>query len=195
MAGTTCSTPTEYLEELRACLGRLDPAALDRYVDCIVRAWREDRAVWLFGNGGSASCASHHVADYVKTAQVDGCRRLRAFSLVDNTEMLTALGNDESYDEIFVHALETYARAGDVAVAISCSGNSENVLRAARWAREHALVVAALTGFDGGRLGPLADIHVNIPHTNFGVIEDIQLSLGHVVTQALQSTVAAEERR
>ena len=130
MAGSITANADEYLEKLGAMLAQVDREAIDAYADVLFRAWKDDRAVCVFGNGGSAACASHHVSDYVKTAEVEGQRRLRAFCLSDNTPMMSAIGNDLSYDDIFVHQLESYARPGDVAVAISCSGNSPNVLKA-----------------------------------------------------------------
>jgi len=170
-------------------LETVDGDAIDRYADVLFDAWKDDRAVYVFGNGGSAFCASHHVSDYVKTAQVDGQHRLRAFSLCDNMGILTAIGNDIGYDDIFVHPLESYAKSGDVAVAISCSGNSPNVVKACEWARAHDMTVVAITGFDGGKLGPLADVHINFASDNYGFVEDLQQSVGHNVAQRLKSRV------
>jgi len=192
MAGSITSSATQYLDTLRAMLETVDREAIDAYADLLFEAWKADRQVFVFGNGGSAFCASHHVSDYVKTAQVEGQHRLRAFGLADNTGMLTAIGNDLGYDDIFVHQLETYAKPGDMAVAISCSGNSPNVVKACEWAREHEMPVVALTGFKGGKLGLLADIHINFDSDNYGIVEDMQQSVGHNVTQRLQSRVLEE---
>ncbi len=192
MPGKTCLSAGEYISTLTEMLGRVDVQAIDAYVDLLFNAWKDDRAVYVFGNGGSASCASHHVADYVKTAQVEGQRRLRAFSLVDNTEMMTAIGNDMSYDDIFTHTLETYAKSGDIAVAISCSGNSLNVVRGCELARKMGLTTVALTGFSGGKVGGLVDLHINFPSENFGIVEDLQLAVGHIIAQSLQHKVSNE---
>ena len=187
---TMCSSAKDYIGKMSELLALIDRSAIDAYAELLFGAWAEDRAVYVFGNGGSASCASHHVADYVKTAQVAGQRRLRAFGLTDNVEMLTALGNDDDYEAIFVHPLQTYARAGDIAVAISASGNSPNVVQACRWAREHGMKNVAITGFDGGKIGSLADLHINIPSDNYGLIEDMQLAVGHIVSQLLHGSVS-----
>lgn len=189
MAGHVCSTAESYLTRMGDLLGSLDRAAIDRYADLLMEVWLRDGCVFVFGNGGSASCASHHVADYVKTASVDGQRRLRAMSLVDNKEMLTAIGNDIGYDDIFLHQLESFAKAGDVAVAISCSGNSPNVVSACQWAKSVGIGTVAVTGFKGGELGSLADIHINIPDDNYGIVEDLQLAVGHMVAQRLHCRV------
>jgi len=192
MAGSMTKTAAAYLDELRHTLGRLDGTHIDAYADLLYQAWKRNSSAYVFGNGGSASCASHHVADYVKTAQVDGQRRLRAFSLADNKEMLTAIGNDIDYDSIFIHPLETYAEPGDVAIGISCSGNSTNVVNAFRWAKANDMHLVAITGFDGGEIGRIADIHINIPNDNYGIIEDLQLSVGHMVSQRLCMLVRNE---
>jgi D-sedoheptulose 7-phosphate isomerase len=149
------------------------------------------RRVFVFGNGGSALTASHHVADYVKTASVQGQPRLQAFWLNDNGGLLTAVGNDLSYDDIFRWPLEAYARPGDIAVAISASGNSLNVVRACRWARSRNLLVVCLTGFSGGKLAELADIHIHFPCDNFGVIEDLHMAVGHIAAQSLRCRILA----
>ena len=191
MAGSIVSTAAAYFEHAAATMKQLDAKAIDAYSELLFNAWRDKRRVLVFGNGGSAYTSSHHVTDYVKTASVDGARRLDAISLVDNYGLTTALGNDISYDETFVYPLQSFARPGDLAVAISCSGNSPNVVKACEWAKANGLTVVAITGFAGGKIGKLADVHVNIPSDNYGVIEDLQMSVGHVAAQALKTRVAS----
>jgi D-sedoheptulose 7-phosphate isomerase len=188
---TTCATAADYFRVLQETITHSQLAAIDAYADSLFDAWREKRRVFVFGNGGSAATASHHVADYVKTASVDGRPRLRAFCLNDNVALLTALGNDISYDETFRWPLEAYAEPGDLCVAISSSGNSPNVVNACRWARANGLTVVAITGFQGGKIGELADIHIHFPADNYGVVEDLQLSAGHIAAQTLQRKIAA----
>ena len=115
-----------------------------------------------------------------------GKRRLRASNLGDNVGLATAIANDINYEAVFSYVLETHARPGDVAVAISASGNSPNVVKACEWARANGMKVAALTGFTGGRIAPLADVHVHIPSDNYGLVEDLQLAVGHMAAQSLQ---------
>jgi D-sedoheptulose 7-phosphate isomerase len=192
MAGSIVSSARSYIDEMTQVLGAVDPTPIDALADCIFQAWRDGRRVFVFGNGGSAYNASHLVTDLVKTAAVDGQRRLAAFSLVDNAGLTTAIGNDIGYDETFSYPLESYAQAGDVAIAISCSGNSPNVLRACRWAREHGLTVVALTGFAGGKVKEMADIHINVPSTNYGIMEDLHMSVGHTIAQLLKSRITEQ---
>jgi D-sedoheptulose 7-phosphate isomerase len=191
MAATLCRSTSDYMGQLSALLSRLDCRGIDAFAQALFDAWREDRRVFVFGNGGSAFTASHYVCDLVKTAAVDGQKRLRAFGLADNTGLTTAIGNDLSYEDAFVYPREAYAQKGDIAVAISASGNSPNVLKACQWAREHGLSVVAITGFSGGRVKALADIHINIPSDNFGLVEDLHLSVGHIAAQMLHQRVAA----
>lgn len=183
MAGSMITTPAEYVAELARAAATIDQRAVRRYADTLFDAWTHDRQVLIFGNGGSHANASHTVADFVKTAMVDGKRRLRALCMSDNLPMLTALGNDMGYDTTFSFPLETYGRHGDLAVAISCSGNSPNILRAAESAKKIGMTLVALTGMKGGKVGPMADIHINVASDNFGVIEDLHMSVGHITAQ------------
>lgn len=192
MAGSTVTNAQQYLDAMRDLLARVDPAPIDAYAALLVQAWRDARRVFVFGNGGSAYNASHHVTDYVKTASVPGRRRLFALSMTDNVGLLTAVGNDLSYDQSLSYPLESYAQPGDIAVAISCSGNSPNILHACQWARDHGLRVVALTGFAGGKVVPLADIHINIPSDNYGLIEDLHMSIGHIAAQSLHNALQRE---
>ena len=191
MAGTTCTTAEAYLANMRNVLGSIDASQIDAFADVLFDAWRRDRRVFVFGNGGSAHTASHFTTDFMKTGAVVGQKRLQCFSLADNCGLITALGNDISFDDVFVYLLSTYADAGDVAVAISCSGDSPNVLRACQWAGANGLTLVCLSGFSGGKMAAYADLHINIPHDNYGLIEDLHLSIGHIVTQELQAKVQA----
>jgi phosphoheptose isomerase len=192
MAGTTAREAGGYLAELTRAAAAMDQAAVDAYGDLLFETWRQGGTVFILGNGGSASNASHHVADAVKTAMVKGRPRLKALSLADNVELMTAISNDISYDDVFRFQLESYAEPGDVAVAISCSGNSPNVLHAVEWARGRGLRTVGLTGCSGGRLGGMVDIRIHVPSDNYGVIEDLHLSVGHMAAQRLQARVAGE---
>jgi len=192
MPENICDGAKPYFDQITQILGQTDSQAIDAFAGLLHDAWRDDRQVFVMGNGGSAFTASHHVCDYVKTAAVDGQRRLRAISLVDNTGLITALGNDISYDDIFRYTLESYGKAGDLAIAISCSGNSPNVLEACRWAKDNGLTVVVLTGFAGGKLKDLSHLHINVPSDNYGVIEDVHMSIGHIAAQMLKTRVMSE---
>ena len=194
MAGSITHSAEQYFTALAGILPCIDQASIRRFADVLYDTWWENRRAFIFGNGGSASTAGHYVCDMVKNTAAEGKPRLQVLSLADNLALLTALGNDISYDEIFRYPLASYARTGDVAVAITASGNSPNVLRACEWAREHGLFVVALTGFSGGKVRELCDLHINIPSDNYGIIEDLHLSVNHIVSQMLKTRIAAETK-
>ena len=147
----------DYLDRLQAELDRVDREAIRRLADLIHDVWDGGRSVFFFGNGGSATTASHLAEDLGKnclqeTVSRDKATRLKVMSLTDNTGWITALGNDLGYDRIFAEQLMHYGAPGDLAVAISGSGNSPNILAAVEWANANGLVTFGMTGFDGGRL-------------------------------------------
>jgi D-sedoheptulose 7-phosphate isomerase len=147
--------------------------------------------VFLIGNGGSAATASHMMNDLNKFTQAPGKSRLRALALTDNVPLMTAWGNDAAYEDVFVEPLLNFMRQGDVLIAISASGNSANVVKAARVAREHGLQVIALTGDRGGRLAEMADLVVRVPSPLIGQQEDGHMILDHVIAGALRERIAA----
>jgi D-sedoheptulose 7-phosphate isomerase len=189
MAGTYCRCAKKYVEEFTTILRALDTDAIEAFADLLFDTWKENRQAFFFGNGGSASTASHHVLDLVKTGAVEGQRHLRAFGMNDNMGILTAVANDADYRQSFSFPLGVYSQPGDVAVAISCSGNSPNIVHACELARDRRLTVVALTGFKGGKIAEIADIHINVPSENYGIIEDLHLSVGHMVAQVLKCKV------
>src|SRR3954465_15728650 len=191
MAGTISKTAASYIAEMSRALAQIDANATERFAEIVFNAWRDNHQVFVLGYGGSAYTSSHFVTDLVKTASVEGKKRLHAISLVDNVGLTTAIGNDISYEEIFRFPLVSYARSGDIAIAISCSGNSPNLLRACEWARENGLTVIALTGFAGGKVKNLAHLHINVPSENYGAIEDLHLSIAHIAAQGLKSRIEA----
>lgn len=189
---TTCTAARDYLNLVKSLADAVDADSIDKLTNVLFEAWKEDRQVFVFGNGGSAAAASHYVTDFIKTSSVPGKRLLRTFCLSDNIPMLTAIGNDIGYDQIFEYPLSAYAKPKDVALAISGSGTSKNVVKACQWAKEHDLVLVSLTGFDGGIIGPMADLNINIPSNNYGAIEDYSMLICHIVAQSLQALVARE---
>lgn len=192
MTYKTCSSASSYLADMKQLIPKIDCSIIDSLSEKLFDGWRHDRQVLILGNGGSAYTASHFVTDLIKTAAVDGARRVRAISLVDNYGMTTAIGNDIAYDQTLVYPLESYGREHDLAIAISCSGNSPNVVAACHWAKKHGVTLACLTGFSGGRIAELADLHINVPSDNYGLIEDLHLSIGHMISQSLKARVTAE---
>ena len=161
---------------------RLDLVALDRIARVIETAQAASRFIWVCGNGGSAATSAHIGCDFGKTASVPGRRPLKAVSLCENTAFMTAIGNDLSFDETFSRQIENVVGKGDVVVIISGSGNSPNLLRAAKAAHARDAKVVSLLGFDGGKLKALSDEFLLIPSDQYGVVEDMHMSIAHVLT-------------
>lgn len=160
---------------------RLDLGAIAALADALMEAERAGRRIYVMGNGGSAAAASHIATDLSKTASVPRRPRLRCLSLSENLALLTAISNDLSFEDVFSYQLENLLEPRDVTLFVSGSGNSPNLLKAARLARARGAVSAALLGFDGGKLRRLVDIPVWIPSDQYGVIEDMHLGVGHIL--------------
>ena len=146
----------------------------------ICMAFEEGRKALLFGNGGSAADAQHIAAEWVGRFLRER-RPLPAIALTTDTSILTAVGNDYGFDQIFARQVRALGRRGDIAIAISTSGNSPNVLLAADAARELGMITVALTGGNGGKLGPKADYHLNVPHTVSAQVQEVHIMIGHIL--------------
>jgi D-sedoheptulose 7-phosphate isomerase len=179
-----------YLQEVSVCLKRLPFAQIDRVTDVLWNAYQDNRAVYLFGNGGSAALASHCACDLGKGTVVDDRRRFRVLALTDNVPLMTAWANDARYEDIFAEQLRTFLQADDVVFAISCSGNSLNVVNALRVAREIGAFTVGLTGFQGGKMRSLCDLCIVAPSENMQVIEDVHLSVTHSIFTSFRERLA-----
>ncbi|MBI4345226.1 MAG: SIS domain-containing protein [Elusimicrobia bacterium] len=160
----------------------LDVEGVGRLAAWIVESEKKGRTVYVMGNGGSAATASHIATDLSKTAHVAGRPPIKCVSLADNVPFITAIGNDLSFDDIFSRQLENLLGAGDVVLLISGSGNSPNLLKAAALARSRGAKTAALLGFDGGKLKGAVDLALLVSSDQYGVIEDLHMSIGHILT-------------
>lgn len=189
----------EYLDSYRqrivAVLEGIDLTAVSAAVDLIFDAWNSRALVLIAGNGGSASTASHCANDLAKATRVADRLPMRALSITDNASLMTALANDDGFERIFSHQMETLFRPGDVLIAISASGNSPNIVDAARHALDHDGKVIALTGFGGGKLAEIADVTVHAPteHGEYGPVEDVHLIVNHMLTGCLLDRIRAAE--
>ncbi|MDR7540382.1 MAG: SIS domain-containing protein [Armatimonadota bacterium] len=181
--------PSRYINSLADALLRLPGEALARVEEVLFQAWRQGRTIFIAGNGGSSSTASHLANDLNKGAAVPGWPRFRAIALTDNVPLITAWANDTSYDRIFVEQMANFLRPGDVFVAISGSGNSANIVAALRWARKAGAVTVGLTGGDGGELQGLADVSVVVPTDVMEQIEDMHLVIAHALCTSLRARI------
>ncbi len=177
----TKDTLTFYETELTRAILAIDDGEMDKAVSLLLGAYREDRQIFIFGNGGSASTANHFVCDFGKNAIQGDKRRFRILSLSDNIEKITALGNDIAFAEIFREQMKNLMRSGDVAIAISASGNSPNVVNACEYARQIGGKLIVLAGFSGGKIAPMADAALVSDMQSYERIEDLHLILLHMI--------------
>ena len=175
-----------YFDQGKAATASVDPEKLEAALACLDAAYERGGTVYVCGNGGSASISNHLVCDHSKGGQTDTDLKPKVVSLSTNMEMITAIANDISFDDIFIYQLRTLAEDGDVLLTISSSGDSENIVRAARWAKEKGLDVIAFTGFDGGRSAKLATVNLHVEGDNYGVVEDTHQSLMHILAQYIR---------
>ena len=167
---------------------KCDPRAFQAGIDLVAAAFNEGKQIITCGNGGSAYAASHYITDWNKMVNLATGRKFRGMSLCDNLGMVTAFGNDVSFDEIFAGQLKGILGAGDLVIAISGSGNSRNVVRAIEYANESGAVTLAVVGYDGGALKRIAQHSVWVPCVDMQLCEDIHLMFGHMVMKALCGT-------
>lgn len=178
-----------YLKDVIACLDEIrknNAEFFDEFATILLKARKEKRTIFFCGNGGSASTASHFTSDLAKGTIVDGAPRFKALSLADNIPQMLAWGNDSCYEDIFVEQLKNLMEPGDVLVGISGSGNSENVLRAVKYAKKMRGKTIGLTGFDGGKLNDMVDLCLVVPVHYMQKIEDVHMLVDHLVTSLIR---------
>src|SRR5437763_1523427 len=180
-----------YLTELESVLRRISRDDVGRVVDILVDAWTARRTVFIIGNGGSAATASHMMNDINKFTIVEGLHRFRCIALTDNVPLMTAIGNDLSYVDVFVEPMRNLFDDRDLLIAISASGNSPNIVKAVEYAKGRGATVIGLCGHPGGRLAQLADLKVIIPSDRIGQQEDGHMILDHVISAALRERLLA----
>ena len=170
-----------YRNLLIETLNGLDLSRVDEAIAWLTQARDAGRTIFMTGNGGSAASASHFVCDMLKGASYQKEKRFRILSLHDNMPTLTAYSNDVDYHDAALEQLKNFAVAGDVVIAISGSGNSPNVLRAMEYANSIGCRTIALTGRDGGKLGPLAQLQIHTSEPHMGRIEDAHMIALHMI--------------
>jgi len=175
------SFPEQYKAELFKAIETVDLEKVGKAIEVLSRARDEGRQIFVCGNGGSASNASHFVCDMVKGASFNRSPRFRIMALTDSLPTITAYSNDVSYESIFVEQLKNFARAGDVVMAFSGSGNSPNVLRAIEYANSIGCRTIAFSGRNGGQLGPMAELNIQVSHPHMGRIEDVHMMAMHMI--------------
>ncbi len=183
----------DYFKEINLAASSIDGSKLNEAIEILNNDYTQGSMVISCGNGGSAAIANHLVCDHCKLVRTDTDLVSRIYSLSNTVEIITAIGNDLSYDEIFEYQLKSLAKAGDVLITISSSGDSENIVRAANWAKQNNVPVISLTGFSGGRSAKIADVNLHVSAANYGVIEDVHQSIMHLLAQYIRMTHMEEE--
>jgi D-sedoheptulose 7-phosphate isomerase len=180
----------DYLEHATDILRVLPVDAIEQAVDHIFTAYQADQTIFIIGNGGSAAAAAHLAQDLAKGVVDRTPRRpIRALSLTDNGSFITAVANDESYDSVFTAQLDTFAKAGDVLIAISASGRSRNILQAAALARSRHMSVIAVTGGGPSPLYEASDFAIRVPVVDVGLIEGVHAIILHYVITSLRARI------
>jgi D-sedoheptulose 7-phosphate isomerase len=182
---------TDYIKAQHETLDSIPLEAVEQLVATVRQAWRDDRQIFVIGNGGNAASASHFATDLGKGASDAVGRRFRVITLADNSAWLTALGNDYCFDDVFLRPLQNYARPGDVLLTGSVSGSSPNLVRAFEWAGTHGLHTVAIVGAKRGRLAEVAGQVIVIGDTHYGRVEDAQMTIYHMLCYAFMEGGAA----
>lgn len=177
---------SSYFADIKATLDTLPHEPIVAAIDILHRARIEGRKIFIMGNGGSASTATHFVCDLAKNTRVAGWPHFKVIGLADNMAAFSAYGNDDGYENVFKLQLANLVEPGDVVIGISCSGNSPNVVNAITLANEMGATTIGFTGFHHGKLGPLVDVELHVPGPHIEYMEDLHLLLEHLITKVLR---------
>ncbi|MSU20712.1 MAG: SIS domain-containing protein [Pedosphaera sp.] len=181
---------TNYVRAQKAALDSIPVEAVEKLIGTLQQALKEDRQIFVLGNGGSAANSSHFATDLGKGSSDKLNKRFRVLSLNDNVSWLTALANDYAYEDVFVRQLHNYARPGDVVLALSVTGNSPNVVKAVDWAVKNGLSAIALVGGKRGRAADLAQQVIVIDSEHYGRVEDAHMGICHMLCYAFMENSA-----
>jgi len=188
-----------YLRELEHIIERISKEDIERVIELLYEAWRTGKQVFLAGNGGSASTATHFASDLAKFTSVEGRKRFRAMALTDNVSLVSALTNDLGWENVYVEQLKNLMREGDFLVVISVHGGSgadkagpwsQNLLKAAKFIRDNGGKVVGLAGFDGGILKKMADACIVVPINSTPHVEGFHVVLTHLICARLRELIA-----
>lgn len=174
-----------YYERLTATISQIDRDEIEKAICALKEARDNKRYVFIMGNGGSASTASHFAGDFNKGLSLGREKRFRFLCLNDNAATVLSLANDVAYEAVFVEQLKNFLSDGDVVMAISGSGNSQNVINAVEYAKERGNTVIGLSGYDGGKLKALSDIRLHIPLDDMQIVEDLHMVFDHLMMSIL----------
>jgi len=175
---------SDYIAAEKAAIDSIPVDEVAKAIDTVKGALKEDRQIFVFGNGGSASNCSHFVTDLGKGASDAVGKRFKVMSLNDNVSWMTAIGNDYAYEDIYRRQLENYGQSGDVVLTMSVSGSSPNLVEAVKWAKDNGLHTIALVGGKRGKLAEVATQSIVVDDTHYGRAEDCQMGIAHMICYA-----------
>lgn len=186
-----------FFEEIKKRIAEIDIGKIEQIADVLYSAWKNDRQVFILGNGGSASQASHMAADISKNTlgrvYDPRIKRFRIMALTDNVSLMTAYANDVGYDEVFSQQLRNLINEHDVLIVITGSGNSPNVIRAVEYARDCNAITIGLLGFDGGKIKKMLDYEITVNSSNYGVIETVHPAIHHLMVGYFRQKIDREK--
>ncbi len=175
-----------YITTLQATIDELPRESIANLVEVLENARLKSKQIFIMGNGGSASTATHFVCDLAKNTRKAGLPHFRVIGLSDNMAIFSAYANDEGYETVFANQIANLINHGDIVIGISASGNSKNVLNAIVEARKHNVVIVGFTGFDGGQLAKLVDINIHVNSSIIEHVEDVHLMLEHMIVKTIK---------
>lgn len=183
---------TDYITKQKQTLSTIPVEKVAEIVLLFKEALDKDKQIFVFGNGGSAANASHFITDLGKGSSDKTYKRFRCLSLNDNTAWMTALGNDFSYEDVFIRQLMNFCKAGDLIFVMSVSGSSPNLVKAALWAKENKVHVIALVGAKKGKLAEISDTTIVVEDSHYGRVEDAHMGICHMIAYAFMELTALQ---
>lgn len=182
---------TDYMNGLKACCDECleQSGTIEKIADLIYDAYCQGKRIFIMGNGGSATTAMHFTRDLKIGSAVQGKPRIKVDGLADNMAVVTSIANDVDYESIFQYQLLDNVEKGDVVIAISCSGNSPNVVKAVEYAASQGASTVGITGFGGGKLATISDISLVFVSKDYGQLEDIHMGLGHIISYLVKERI------
>ncbi len=177
--------PTGYITALQEMISKINVADINRVAEILLSAYESGRSIYIFGNGGSGTTASHMTGDFIKGVSYGLDKKFRMICLNDNYTTMTAFANDISYDLVFVEPLKNFLEEGDVVIGLSGSGNSRNIVLALEYAKEKNVTIIGFSGYKGGRVKELSDVSIHIPIGSMEVSEDLHLSVLHMIKNVI----------
>ena len=191
-----------YLQEVSEIAGKLDRKSIDNSIELLFNGWKDDRQIFVIGNGGSASTSTHFACDLNKWVSDEADRKFRAFALVDNIPLVSALTNDNGWSDVYYEQLRNFFRPGDIVVAISVHGGSgsdkagawsQNLLKAVKYAKDNGGKIIGLAGFDGGILKTVADECIVVPANSTPHVEGMHLVVTHLMCEQLRARISSQK--